>query len=257
MSEWSALRAPVEDAIRALQPVVLDAFRAVPGDAQYKADGSAITALDLEMEKRLAEPLLAIDSTFGLYSEEAGMIREGRPTWHLDPIDGTANFARRLPIFGTQVALVDGSTPLFSAIYEPMVDVFCWAAAGGGAWRENARLQVGDVDPKEARVYVDLSRTGVFHEDETLLPRVRKGAYRVRALGCVAIHARDVATGTADCYFGGRARVSPLHDLAPGMLLIREAGGTTSDGQGNDPLDERRIIVAGSQPVHDWICTLL
>ena len=257
MSEWTALRAPVENAIRALQPSVLDAWRK-PADApMYKDDGSAITDLDLLLEERLAEPLLAIDEGFGLYSEEAGMIREGTPTWHLDPLDGTANFARRLGIFGTQLALVDGTTPLFSAIYEPLTDVFCWAAAGGGAWHENTRVRMVQREAREARVYVDLSRTGIFHEDETLLNRVRKGCYRVRALGSAAIHMRDVATGTADAYFGGRARVSPVHDLAPGILLIREAGGVATNGEGGDALGERRVLVVGAQPVHDWLCSLL
>lgn len=257
MSDWAALRAPVEAALRALRPVVQEAFRALPATPAFKEDGSAITALDYELERRLLDPLLAIDASFGLFSEEAGVVREGTPMWHVDPLDGTANFARRLGIFGTQLALVDGIAPRFAAIYEPLTDDFSWAADGGGAWREGHRLQMIDREPREARVYVDLSRSGIFREDEGLLGRVRMGCYRVRALGSAAINTRDVASGVADAYFGGRAHDSPLHDLAPGALMIREAGGVTSDGNGHDPLEERRVLVAGGPRVHDWLCTLL
>ena len=72
-------------------------------------------------------------------------------------------------------------------------------------------------------------------------------------MGSVAIHMRDVAIGAADAYLGGRRHVTPLHDLGPGTLLIREAGGLVTDESGQDALIERRLTIAGSPQVHGWL----
>jgi NAD(P)-dependent dehydrogenase (short-subunit alcohol dehydrogenase family) len=90
-----------------------------------------------------------------------------------------------------------------------------------------------------------------------LIGTIRKGAYKVRALGSIAIHMRDVAVGATDAFVGGRPTRSHLHDLAPGTLLIREAGGIVSDGRGADALIERKQVIAASPLVHDWLCTIL
>ena len=76
-------------------------------------------------------------------------------------------------------------------------------------------------------------------------------------MGSIAIQLRDVATGNADGFLGGRPYESPLHDMAPGTLLIREAGGIVSDSRGGDPLIERKTMVAGAPVIHDWLCELL
>lgn len=257
MNDPTLLAAPVEAAMRATRALVLRAWREPAGRTRFKQDGTAVTRLDTALERELAAALLPLDERFGLFSEEAGLLRNGRPTWHLDPLDGTANFARRVAVFGSQVALVDGAEPLFAAVYDPLTDDFTWAARGAGSWREGRRLQASARPPRHALVDLDIARSGIFREQPDLVARVRRGCYRVRALGSVAIHLRDVAAGAADAYLGGRKRTSPLHDLAPGVLLVREAGGVVSDGAGGDPLVERRRIVAGSAAVHDWLCELV
>ncbi|MGE0192715.1 MAG: inositol monophosphatase family protein [Planctomycetota bacterium] len=257
MSDYAALAQPVGAALRALRPIVLEAFAKPPDPERRKDDGSSITALDTALEELLAASLLALDATFGLRSEEAGWMREGRPTWHLDPLDGTANFERRLPLFASQVALMDGVRPLFGAIYDPLADDLTWAAAGAGAWREGRRLRMPDRPLADARVVLDLAEDGLFMDDPDLVRRVRRSCYRVRALGSAAIHFREIASGVLDAYLGGRATPTPLHDLGPGLLLVREAGGRDSDGHGGDPLVRQRVVVAGSPRVHDGLVALL
>ena len=257
MSDYAALAKPVGAALRALRPMVLEAFAKAPDPERRKDDGSSITALDTALEEVLATSLLALDTTFGLRSEEAGWMREGRPTWHLDPLDGTANFERRLPLFASQVALMDGERPLFAAIYDPLADDLAWAAAGAGAWREGRRLTMPDRTLDEARVVLDLSEDGLFMEDPDLVRRVRMACYRVRALGSAAIHFREIASGILDAYLGGRGTPTPLHDLGPGLLLVREAGGRDSDGAGGDPLVSQHVVVAGAPRVHDGLVALL
>lgn len=241
-----SIRAPVRRAYE--QPAAVE---------QFKEDGSAITALDRELEQRLAPRLLALDPTFGLWSEEGGWLREGTPCWHLDPVDGTANFARRLGHFASQVVLMDGDVPLFGAIYEPLMDDYAWAARGLGTHRAGRRVRVSERPPAASMVHLDISDDGLFVGRENLLARVRLGVYKVRALGSVGLHLRDVACGSVDAYLGARSSPSPLHDLGPGVLLVREAGGRATNGAGGDALADRRCLVAGGQPVHDWLVSLL
>ncbi len=257
MTDWQSLVTPVESALRATRPKVLAAYRREADPARFKDDGSAITDLDLELERDLASALLPLDPSWGLYGEESGTMREGSPTWHLDPVDGTANFARRLGVFGSQLALVDGIEPLFAAVYEPLIDEFTWAAKGAGTWHEGRRVRMPDRPHRHALVCVDISRSGLFADQPDLVMRMRRQSYKTRALGSVAIHMRDVAIGAADAYLGGRPHITPLHDAAPGTLLVREAGGLVTDAEGQDALVERKVMIAGSPRVHAWLQALV
>ena len=254
---YADLAAPVEAAMRATRPQVLAAYRSTPGRTRFKEDGSPVTDLDTALESQLGETLMALDADFGLRGEESGWMREGTTAWHLDPLDGTANFARRIAVFGSQVVLMEGDEPVFAAVYEPLTDVFTWAAAGAGTWHEGERVRVPDREPKHAVVTVDVARSGLFRERPELIATIRSGCYKVRALGSVAVQLRDVAIGASEGFLGGRVSISPIHDLAPGTLLIREAGGIVSDGRGADALLERKRVVAAAPAVHEWLCGLL
>ena len=250
---WHRLAPEIETILRRLRGTVLSAFREPQTESMKKEDGSPVTALDLALEQQIVEPLLALDEAFGLRSEEAGTVRERDLMWQVDPLDGTANFAARIQNFATQIVLMHGHHPLFAAIYEPLTDDFSWAARGHGAFREGRRLEMTDPEPRRARLHLDLSNEGLFVRHPSMPMELRRSCYRVRSLGSIAIHLRDVASGAAHGYLGGRGPGTPIHDVAPGMLLVREAGGRTSDGNGHDPLLERDILIAGTPRVHDWL----
>ncbi len=253
MIDFAALAEPVERALRGTRETVLAAYRATAEDERFKDDGSAVTDLDLALEAQIGAALLPLDARYGLHGEESGLMREGSPTWHLDPVDGTANFARRIGIFGSQVVLVDGIEPLFAAVYEPLLDEFTWAARGAGTWHEGRRVQMPDRPPKHAVLYTDIARSGLFQERPSLIMDLRRESYKTRALGSIAIHLRDVAIGSADGYLGGRQQVTPFHDLGPGTLLVREAGGLVTDAHGTDAMIDRRLVIAGAPQVHRWL----
>lgn len=253
MIDPASLAAPVEAALRGTRARVLEAYRAGADPERFKQDGSAVTDLDLELEGVLAKALLPLDETLGMHGEESGVLRGGSPTWHLDPVDGTTNFSRRIGVFGSQVVLMDGTDPLFAAVYEPLLDEYTWAAKGAGTWHQGRRVTLPDRPPKHAILYVDISRSGLFEERRDLIMGLRRRCYKVRSLGTVAIHMRDVAIGAADGYLGGRRHKTPLHDLGPGTLLVREAGGRVTDERGEDALVERRVVIVGAPRVHGWL----
>ncbi len=257
MNDFAAFAPPIEAALRSLRPEVLAAFAAPPSPERRKVDGSPVTSLDLLLEARLSDALLALEPSFGVRGEESGVLREGRPMWHVDPLDGTANFERRLPLFASQLVLMDGATPLFAAVYEPFGDTVAWAARGAGAWIADRKLEVPDRALADAHVAIDIADDGLFMARPDLVSRIRAACYRVRSFGSSAIHFRGVATGGLGAFVGGRAEPTALHDLGPGLLLIREAGGVTTDGAGGDPLVTRHVVIAASPRCHDALVALL
>jgi myo-inositol-1(or 4)-monophosphatase len=247
----------VEAAFRAVRDDVREAFARRPGRVEMKEDRTVVTALDRRLETAIGERLLAIDPAFGLVGEEHGEMRPGDPTWYLDPLDGTLNFTRRISRFASQAVLLEGEEPVFAAVYEPLLDDYAWAARGAGAWREGRPMRVSDRPVGDAVLLLDVSKGGRFMDVPGLIRDLRRAVYRVRALGTIAVQMRDVADGAAEAFFGSRRSPSRLHDVGPGVLLVREAGGTVTDAEGRDPFAERRSLLAASPSVHAALRTLL
>jgi len=247
----------LERAFRATRDVVREAFLRPAQKPARKDDGTVVTALDHELEARLAQALLDLDPRWGVVGEEGGVLREGTPTWHLDALDGTLNFSRRLPLFVSQAALVDEGEPVLAVVYDALRDLFAWSARGEGAWREAERLHVARRPASEALLLVDIARRGVLVQRPELLPRIRRHVYRMRSLGCVGIHLVSVAAGEADAFLGSRGGPSPLHDVAPGTLFVREAGGLVTSLDGEDPLADRRSLLAAHPELHRALLELV
>lgn len=247
----------IERAFRATREVVLEAFRRPEERPSRKEDGTVVTELDHELEGRLSRALLDLDARWGLFGEEGGVLREGSPTWHLDALDGTLNFSRRLPLFVSQAALLDEGEPVLAVIYDPLRDLFAWAAAGAGAWREGERLEVARRPIRDALLLVDIARRGALVQRPELLPRLRRSVFRMRSLGCAGIHLLSVAAGHADAFLGTRESPSPLHDVAPGTLFVREAGGRVTSFDGGSALEDRRSLLAANPDLHAALRELL
>lgn len=251
-----ALQPEVERVFRSVRERVRDVYARPPRRADRKEDGTLVTRLDHELDEWLGSELLDLHPQWGLVTEESGEVREGTPTWHLDPLDGTLNFTRRLPLFACQAALMDGTEPLFAAIYDPLHDDFAWAGKDAGAWRNGARLQVARRPLSDAVVCVDIARTGAFVNQPETLARVRKAVFRMRALGCVALNLLTVASGSADAFLGTRRHPSQLHDIAPGVLCVREAGGVATRVDGGDVIADPRSMIAAHDELHAHLVEL-
>lgn len=247
----------LERSFRGVRDLVLQAFRAAPGRPGRKADGTVVTSLDHALEDRLSAALLGLDSDWGVQGEEGGVLREGTPTWYLDALDGTLNFSRRIPLFVCQAALVDGHDPLVAVMYDPLRDLFAWAAKGYGAWEEGDRLAVSRRPLEDALLLVDIARSGALVHRPDLLSRLRRNVFRVRSFGCAGLHLLSVASGRADAFYGARRRPSPMHDVAPGVLFIQEAGGRVTSGEGEPPLADRRTLLAAHHDLHGALHTLV
>jgi len=204
---------------------------------ETKKDGTPVSVADRQAEEAARAWLEKHRPEDGILGEELGATRpEARRRWILDPIDGTKTFVRRVPLWGTLVALAEGENVLAGAAYFPAVDELVVAAQGAGCLWNGRPARVSGVSKlSEALVLTTDARMGT-------------GA-QIRELEGLCARAGLVRTW-GDCYgylllATGRAEVMVDSIMAPWdaaalQPIIEEAGGVFTDWSG------RRTAFGGS-----------
>jgi histidinol phosphatase-like enzyme (inositol monophosphatase family) len=194
-----------------------------------KADGSPVTAADLEAEAAARQWIAGRFPDDGILGEELGWTRpDARRRWLVDPIDGTKSFIRGVPLWGSLVAVLEGERVLAGAASFPALDEEIAAALGQGCWWNGAACRVSEV--------ASLSEATALVTDE----RVREPRHREAWLRLAESAALSRTWG--DCYgyllvATGRAEVmvdpalSPW-DAAAVMAIVEAAGGVFTDWSG-------------------------
>jgi myo-inositol-1(or 4)-monophosphatase len=164
--------------------------------------------------------------------------------WHIDPIDGTANFLYDLPAWCTSVAAVDADGSLAGAVYAPVTDEMFSADRGGGATRNGLQIRASAATD----IALSMVGTGFSYLPERRLPQARRirellpQVRDVRRYGSAAIDLAYVACGRLDAYFEEHLN---SWDMAAGLLIATEAGAITSDLHGGTP-DESGVLAAAA-----------
>jgi histidinol-phosphatase len=215
--------------------VALRHFRR-PLDVRLKADGSKVTDADLAVEACLLEQLARHRPGDAVVSEERGRIGLARRTWVLDPIDGTSMFAEGRPEhWGTHIALEVEGQVVLGVITRPVAGHWWWATKGGGA--HHGSLQSSSSDhPLQVTRTRHLRDSTVVYWAESADELRRRELLRAEAnlveatMDCIV----DVAAGRLDVAICGACGA---WDLAPGVILVEEAGGRFTDPAGGRRLD--------------------
>ena len=199
----------------------------------WKANRTEVTEADRESELAISALVLHERPHHGLYGEEHGLVGDADSPWRwiIDPIDGTSNFVRGIPVWASLVALthVDHG-PVVGVVNAPAMGRKWWAAQGLGAFADGRRLQVSKVATiEEAQVSVTFAsgwdKLGLTGE----LVQLQQRAYRARGFGDFWQHML-VAEGAVDLAVDA-VGLQP-YDLAAVMVIVEEAGGTFTDRHG-------------------------
>ena len=225
------------------------------GAAELKGRGDYVTAADRRSEAAIVEVLAREAPGVAVLAEEAGGVRAST-MWAVDPLDGTTNFTRGLPVVAVSVALLDGGKPAVGVVIAPFLDLELTAVAGGGANMNGERLQRDrDVEPASAIV-----ATGFPFRNKALLGRylpVMSGALGrfedLRRAGAAALDLAWTASSSFDGFFELGLNT---WDVAAGALLVLEAGGKVTDWSGGDTWLETGDILAGAPAVHEALLEL-
>lgn len=239
------------DTARAAGRLVAERF-AQGGTAERKSGGKGeVTQTDRDAEAIILDAL-GSSSAYDILSEEAGGTRDSDAgLWVVDPLDGTTNFSRGIPLFAVAIALMRGSRVELGVIYHPLTGDCYAAERGGGSWRNDEPLSVSQVaDPELAVLYLthgypaaDRGRYGAA------LSRFAPRSYP-RSLGSTAVELSFVTAGMGD---GWICSGDELWDFTAGMVLVEEAGGRVSDWRGAGWDGESLYTVVSNGCVHDYI----
>ena len=206
--------------------ITLPRFRALDLVVQTKPDRSPVTEADLAVEAELRAVLGSERPDDAVLGEEEGERGSGPRRWIVDPIDGTRNYLRGIPVWATLVALEEGGVVTTGVVSAPALGRRWWAGRGAGAFADGEPIRVSDVlRVEDAAVSFGLDRP---------LPPLADRAWHVRGFGDFWAHML-VAEGALD---GAIDAVGvSLWDLAAVQVIVEEAGGRFSDFAGASRAD--------------------
>jgi histidinol-phosphatase len=222
-------------------------------DVTLKADQTPVTQADREAEQTIVAALRGAYPEWGVLGEEFGGQGSAEVRWIIDPIDGTRNFVRHVPVWATLLALEEHGEIVAGVIHNPVTAELYTARRGGGAHRNGERIHVSDVD--------DLWSATLLHAGLRLyrqaglwdgLVRLVDATERQRGFGDYMGYTL-VAEGKAELYV--EVDLKPW-DLAPCKIVVEEAGGRFTDVAGRPTIYSGNAVVSNGR-LHDTALKLL
>ncbi|OGY26886.1 MAG: hypothetical protein A2864_00355 [Candidatus Woykebacteria bacterium RIFCSPHIGHO2_01_FULL_39_12] len=223
---------------------------------EEKEDKSLVTKADLEAEEIIVKTLKEAFPSHNIFSEESGDLGiKSDYTWVLDPLDGTLNFTRGLPIFATSIALVKDNHPLLSVTYNPVIKSLYYSEKGKGAFWNEERMRVSDnKDPFKAIITIGRARD-IKNKEKTneILNKVYFKTHQ-RILGSSALELAWLAAGRTEAFISVGLK---NWDVYGGLLLVEEAGGKITDFQGRPLGDDKQYFLASNGKIHEEFLSIL
>src|SRR5258707_4800408 len=209
------------------------------------------TQTDAEIERLVCSRVAASFPADSFFGEETGG-SFGPAVWVVDPIDGTANFARGIPHFCISIAFVRDDRVELGVIYQPVMDELYAARRGSGATRNGQAITVSTVPTvTQAIVEAGWSTRRPREAYVALIDRLLGAGAQVRRTGSGALGLAYVADGRIDAY-------CELHinawDALAGLLIVEEAGGWTNDFLRGDGLGHGNPVLACTPALKDVLC---
>jgi myo-inositol-1(or 4)-monophosphatase len=220
-------------------------------EIEFKGLRDLVTAADLASETLILDGIARFDPAIPILSEERGDpgVREGL-LWIVDPLDGTTNYAHGHPLYTVSIALCRDGEPLLGVVHAPALGDTWWATRGGGTFRNGEPVRVSDED----ELVRALLATGFSYGREELergalevFGQLLRDSREIRRGGSACLDLAHVACGIFAGYW--ESHLKP-HDVAAGVLLVKEAGGVVTDFSGGDEWLYGQRLIAGNESIH-------
>lgn len=241
--------------------MMMKEFRALsPEQIRFKDKRELVTNTDIKVNHFLVDKIRQAFPSHSILSEEEGLKKGKGHTgyqWVVDPLDGTTNFIMRHTFFTTTLALLKDGVPQIGVIYAPYTRELFVAEKGKGARRNEVKMHVSD----EGSLKTSFLCFAYSHERKSLQRAV--AAYQhfefetrsMRHFGSSSLELAFVAAGRVD----GMIITPPVRiwDVAAGMLMVQEAGGTVTDFNGDPNKIATNGLVVSNGKVHKQILRLI
>jgi myo-inositol-1(or 4)-monophosphatase len=216
----------------------------------------AITQYDKMVDGLIVQEIRERYPRHSLLTEESGFMKgDSDWLWIVDSLDGTSGFANSNPLFSVCIAVMHEAELILGTVYAPAIKEFYLAEKGSGAYLNRKRIHVSETpDLGESYLFYceggekDRTRTG------SILNNVYPKVVDIRKLGSAGLETAWVAAGRGEAYF--TTRIEPW-DVAPGVLLVQEAGGMVTDFDGGPWKPETSDLLFSNAKVHTTVLDLL
>jgi myo-inositol-1(or 4)-monophosphatase len=232
-----------------------------PGVVTAKGDRDMVSDVDVQIERAVRRYLRERSPEVGFLGEEEGNVPgDGELQWVLDPVDGTANFLKGIPLYSISLALVNDAEPVLGVIDVPGEGRRYSAAAGSGAYCDGTRVRVRPTARLEDAI-VTIGDYAVGEHAEArnqirlaVTRRLAERALRVRMVGSAAIDLAWLAHGRTDAAI---MFANKPWDTAAGVILAREARGLVVDADGDHHTLHSASTVAASAKLLEEVLELI
>jgi myo-inositol-1(or 4)-monophosphatase len=228
-----------------------------PNPVHFKGEVDLVTDCDRAAQQIIFDHLSGLFPDHDFLGEE-GLTREQGSAfqWIIDPLDGTTNFSHRFPVFCVSIGLRRGEDVVLGVVYDPTREEEFWAVMGGGAFLNGKPAAVSTTGDLGRSLLAtgfpyDIRRTGdnIGHFGNFIVK-----AQAVRRCGSAALDLCYVACGRFDGFW--EMKLHPW-DVAAGGLIVREAGGRTTDFEGRPMRTTFSHVLASNGLIHDRMIATL
>ena len=235
---------------------ILRQFQAKGVTPEYKGRADVVTAADRAAEKHIVTHIRDRFPSHSIVAEEGSGVDAGSEyCWHIDPLDGTTNFTHGMPIYCTSIGLEKGGEGIVGVVYDPTRDELFMAEKGSGAYLNNRKIQVSDVDKLENGLFAtgfpptnrrDNPNVFYFHQFSVM-------SHGSRRTGSAALDLCFVASGRLEGFweFGLKS-----WDVSAGATIVVEAGGAVTDAQGGKFSSSDGNVVTSNGKLHQEVLDL-
>lgn len=242
-------------AVDKAEAVILEYFRKQNFSIEKKADKSPVTAADKAAERIIKEHLRKAFPSHGFFGEEEGEeSKDAEFVWTIDPIDGTKNFIRGLPLFSTELAMLHDGKPVVGVSNLPVLGQLVHAAKGIGSFIGKEQMRVSKISKLE-NAYVSHGGIKHFHKKDLLdqLLNISYQAHSIRGFGDAWSY-QQLAQGKIDVSIEAHVK---LWDIAAECCIIEAAGGTVTDLTGKAIDFDTTTVLATNGHLHQELLDLL
>jgi len=224
----------------------------------YKGPTNIVTEVDKKAEAFIVGKIRKYFPDHTIIAEEGGQIQGDRGKfWFIDPIDGTSNYSRGLPLFAVSIGYQENGQMKFGCVYDPMRDECFSAERGKGAWLNEKPIHVSKTEKLINAMLVTGFPYDIYQENNNLdhFSDLIKEVRAVHRLGSAALNQVYVASGRLDGYW--EIGVDSW-DIAAGTLIVEEAGGIVSALDGSeDYMKPPYAILASNEILHKTLQAFL
>lgn len=225
---------------------------------EYKSSNDLVSYVDKETEKMLVLKLKQLLPIAGFITEE-GTVEQSKEglKWVIDPLDGTTNFMHKLTPYSVSLALMNDEEVLLGVVHEIALNESYYAWKNGGAWCNDKPIKVSNCPSlSHALIVVGFPYSMNNHKEAyfEIVKELVSTTHGVRRLGSAAADLVYLAAGKLEAYLEFNINI---WDMAAGLLILEEAGGTLTDFRNTHQQRMGKRILATNSHIHQELLELV